>query len=662
MTSARPAPESDMTRREIFDRLRSFDHAELDGDAFERAALDLLDPAVVHVSTAAELHAHFLRREPPIDEPPPLHPTKLPDDLMRVVDQVLKNVFEYYGERHALGPDFDWTKNPGNDHWIHDLSRFHDLAALVEASRRTGDDRYTRKAAELTLDWVRKNDICDSWFWTDVPMRESPNVPWFSYLNIAIHCQRWATHWAAMVPFWMPQEMLFVLKGIHDQLLYLELIIPTMANNWMVIGGDGMLGTALRLPELRDAQRFVDYAWTILAAEGERQVLPDGVQFELTQSYHVCVLRLLLNSVNLSRAAGVPVPGGIDETVDAMIDYTMQNVTPDGLTVAFNDSDAAAGPVFCEMLAREGRRRNRADWLYVGSCGAEGAPPPALSQAFEHGGVYIMRTGWDRDATFLAFDGGPWGEAHQHDDRLAFWLSALGRSFLIDPGRYLYDRNNPFSYDNYLRATRAHSTITIDGQGQADRFFRDRACPGPKLTDNTWLVTDAFQRVAGAHMLGYGANGGIRVEHRRSITFWPEVGDAGAFLVLDRLTGEGEHDVHSRLQFCPGDVVQSVDVWHTTFGHADLAALPFVEGGFDAHVEKGQLDPASGWYSDSVNHIEPSPTLVVHARAALPLRAAFLLVPFRGDVPDLSVTFDGDGVRCAVAETSREVGFTEAMR
>jgi hypothetical protein len=652
-----------MTRHEIFDQLRSFDHQGLDAAAFERAALALLDPAVIDVADAAALHEHFLRRDPPVDEPTPLNPLTLPDDFMRKADQVLDNVFEFYGERHALGSDIDWTKNPGNDHWIHDLSRFHDLAALVEASRQTGDDRYVRKAAALTLDWVVKNDVCESWFWRGEDAWKGPPGPWRSYLNIAIHCQRWAAHWGAMVPFWTPHEMLLVLKAIHDQLAYLERIIPTMANNWMVIGSDGMLGTAVRLPELRDAGRFIGYAWKTLAAEAERQILPDGVQFELTQCYHHCVLRLLLNSANLSRGAGISVPGGVDATINAMIDYLMQNVTPDGLAVAFNDSDPGAGSGFRGLLAREGRRRDRADWLYVGTQGDGGTPPAVRSQAFEHGGVYVMRTGWGRDATFLAFDGGPWGRSHQHDDRLGFWLAALGRSFLIDPGRYLYDANNPFSRQNYLNTTRAHSTITIDGEGQADRHFPDTHCPGPKLTENTWLVTDAFQRVAGSHKLGYGENGRIAVEHRRSVTFWPDLGAAGAFVVLDRLTGDGEHDVRSRLQFRPGDVVQDGAVWHTAFGDADLAALPFVEGGHDAHVEKGQLDPTSGWYSERVNEIEPSPTLLVHARAKLPVRAGFLLVPYAGgERPELDLTVEGDTVRCSVGDAAREFRFEEAMR
>ena len=640
-----------MDRAKIYEKLRSFDPEGLDAAAFDEAALGLLGDAF---RRADDVHAHFLAR------PRRLEKTELGDDELRKANDCRGNTFEFYGERHFVGDEIDWDYNPGTNHWVHDLNRFSYLDTLARATLATGDDRYARKGADLILDWVDKNPATRSWFWTpDVQMKDVSNGAWRSYLNIAIHTRRWADLLEAFVGFWTPHELLRVLKSVHDQLVYLELIIPTMTNNWVVIGANGILVTALRLPELRDHGRFIDYAWSKLLAEADRQVLPDGMQFELTQGYHMCVLRLLLNSAELSRAAGVPVPETLDALTARMLDYTMQIITPDGRAVAFNDSDAGAGEAFRGVLEREGRRRGRSDWLYVGTCGAEGTPPSVLSRAFEHGGVYVMRTGWTRESRFLAFDGGPWGYSHQHDDRLGFWLSALGRPFLIDPGRYLYDWNNPYSRDAYLNTTRAHSTITVDGEGQADRWFRETWEPREKLADNTWIVSDELQRVAGSHTLGYGENGRIHVKHRRSITFWP----SDVFLILDELTGDGEHDVHSRLQFYPGEVVEDGGVWHTTYDEANLAALPWLEGAFDVTVEKGLYNPTRGWYSERVNHIEPSPTLVVHARAALPLRGAVLLVPYRGTKPPaLELAIDGNTVRLKVNGDERTVSFNDAIR
>jgi hypothetical protein len=660
-----------MERSEIFDRIRSFDHKGMDDAGFERRTLELL---AGDFADSEAVHRHFLERTPPVQLPDPLGPFDkgLPAEELERAENCLTNTFEFYGERHFVGEEIDWNRKTGNDHWVHDLNRFSYLDTLRRAAEATGEDKYLRKAAALVLDWVGKCCVTDSWHWLRPEKNEwdMPNGVWRSYLNIAIHCQRWTRHFEKFVPFWSPHELLRVLKSIHDQLGYLEDIIPTRLNNWIVIGADGVLGTAARLPELRDRARLIDYAWEKISAEADRQVLADGVQFELTQGYHMCVLRLFLNSSAVSRAAGIPVPEKMGAVTAKMLDYTMQMCTPDGRGVAFNDSDPASGANYRDVLAREGRARGRQDWLYVGTQGEEGTASTLLSQAFEHGGVYAMRSGWERESTLLVFDGGPWGMSHQHNDRLSFQLSALGRGLVTDPGRYLYDANNPYSRWEYLNTSRAHSTITVDGEDQADRHFPDLKCPGPKLTDNTWVVGEDFQRVAGSHSLGYGEQGGIRVGHRRSITFWPGRGDAGVFLILDSLAslpddeqgGATERDVHSRLQFFPGDVVEDDGVWHTTYDDANLAVLPLVEAPFDVVVERGLYEPTRGWYSERVHQIEASPTLVVSARAALPLRAGFLLVPYRGtEVPKLTLSFEGEAVRFEAGAESAEVDFAEAL-
>ena len=638
-----------MDRENIFARLRSFDHAGLAPTDLERHTLGVLAPAF---ADADDVLGHFLGR------PQRIEPVEMSDDELHKADDCLGNVFDFYGERLPVGEDIDWDHNPGSDHWIHDLNRFSYLNILVRASLATGEDAYARKAAGLVSDWVGKNDVCRSWFWwPEIEMGDVVNGAWRSYLNIALHLRAWVDVFEELVRFWSPTDLLAVLKSIHDQLGYLEQIIPTANNNWVVIGADGMMFSAVRLPELRDRQRFIDYAWEKVLVEADREVLPDGMQFELTQSYHGVVERLFLDIMDTCRQAGLDVPEKMEAVTARMLDYTMQTITPDGLQVAFNDSDPDRGTAARGRLEREGRRRGRADWLYVGTSGARGRPPEVLSQAYECGGVYVMRTGWGREATFLTFDGGPWGYSHQHDDRLSFWLAAMGRSFLIDPGRYLYDDNNPFSRRKYLNTTRAHSTITVDGQDQSDRFFRDTWRPTGPIASNTWIVTDEFQRVAGSHELGYGENGRIRVVHRRSITFWP----AEVFLVLDRLTGEGTRDICSRLQFCPGDVDCVDGLWHTTFPDANLAVLPLMDCPFQSDAVKGQLDPAEGWYSPGVNRIEPSPTLRVRASAPLPLRAGFLLVAYRGPArPEMSLAFDGDTVRLTVNGVDRQVGFDDA--
>jgi len=68
-------------------------------------------------------------------------------------------------------------------------------------------------------------------------------------------------------------------------------------------------------------------------------------------------------------------------------------------------------------------------------------------------GMVSFRSGWDADATYVAFDGSqrsPAGQGHQHASCGHFMLSALGDYFAIGPGRYNMEQN-------------CHNVVLIDG-------------------------------------------------------------------------------------------------------------------------------------------------------------------------------------------------------
>lgn len=634
------------SREDIYACLNSFDPEGMADAEWEAQALTLLrDP----FTNADAFYEAFVNRTP-------REVYKPLDTLdMDEVDALLAGVYSFYGEVHELGPDFSWDHNPGTAHWGHDLNRFGFILKLTSAAMRTGEQKYRERAAALIMDWVAKNDVCDAPQW-DGDSERSPYA-WSSYLNIAIHLIQWTSVIDEVVSCLTPRQLLAVVKSIHDQMRWLERVIPQATNNWVIIGARGLMETTVRMPELRDSDRIMAFAWERFEEESSHEVLADGMQFELTQCYHMLVLTFLVRAMELYRLAGNDVPATMEKTASAMTDYAMQIITPAGKALAFNDSDPDGGERFMLFLEEEGRRKERADWLYVGTGGREGRMPGLLSQAFTRGGVYIMRTGWDADAVYLAFDGGPWGKSHQHNDRLSFQFNAFGRAFIVDPGRYLYDWSNP--YRPYLLSTHAHSTITVDNQSQADRFFPATHVPGPELSGNIWVDDGNRQRAVSAHILGYGEEGKIVVQHRRAISFrHPDL-----VLVVDRVTGEGTHAVASRLQLAPGDVLQSGGVWHTTFGDADLAVLPWMSLESETVVEKGLLEPhVAGWYSDGINKIEPSPTLVTRAEGDLPLRALYLLVPYRGgDLPDLVLDVDGDTVSVTVNGRTLETTFSEEL-
>lgn len=538
-------------------------------------------------------------------------------ETLRQAEDVLIHRFKFYTETHQLPEDLDWNYNPGTAHWTHDLNRFSYLGLLNRAYFATRDARFARKAVDLILDWISKCDIGLCFVGTPYMFG--------SYLNNAIHCAAWARCVKQLLPEGQvqPVELLRILKSLHDQLAYLEIVTNGHAGNWPTIGCQGILQVLVALPVFRDMDRFVDYCIETLARQIDEQILPDGAQDELTPHYHAVVVNNLLSAGESLQVLGRTLETRTLETLRKMVHYQQQTVVPNrSAQVAFNDSDPESVPHSGARLERLGL----GDFVL---------PPEALGpEAFPYAGVGFLRQKATEGDLYLAFDGGPFGRSHQHEDKLGFWLYAYGRNFIVDPGRHLYD-HSAASFLDHLKSTQAHSTICIDGKGQNNRGRRDTwiaKAPGSLAFE----VKDGEVRASSAYDLGYGPKNEIAVVHHREVVFVRE----RFWVVFDRVTGDGKHQVTSRFQFYPGEVALEGARAMTQYPDANLLlwSLAPWDG---AAVTKGQENPRSGWYSASYSLIEPAPCLTFEAQTALPFVSATLLFPYRGAVaPEVTFAFE----------------------
>jgi uncharacterized heparinase superfamily protein len=614
-----------LDRAGVFATLGSFDDRELTEAEFIAQTLELLDPQRIPGLAAARRDGDTAGAVDAVwracggggGAPGGFEAAA---GTIAAAEEVLEHRFSFYGELHQLPPDIDWDFNPGTAHWGHDLNRFTFLRPLVEAYLATGDERFSRQAVTLILDWIAQSDVRRCF-------AGSPYV-WGSYLNNAIHCQAWCAQLGPLIASDQitPIELLRVLKSLHDQLAYLEIVTNRHAGNWPTIGIQGMLQCLAAFPVFRDTDRWADYGTSALGSQIAEQVLPDGVQDELTPHYHRVVVNNLLSALRALRVLQRDLDPQTRQTLGKMLHYVQQTTVPDGSKqVAFNDSDPGSPGHYASRLAE----LELTEFL---------TPPSQLGpEVFPYAGTAFLRQRQDRGDLYLAFDAGPYGRSHQHEDRLGFWLFAYGRNLLVDPGRHLYDGSSR-SYYAYLRSTAAHSTIRIDGQDQHSAGRRDTWIARQPL-DLGWQIADGEVRARGVYDLGYGRDNGIAVEHRREIVFVRE----RCWIVFDQVEGEGEHSIESRFQFAPGSLRIQGSTARTCFDDANLLLIaaptePFVE----LRIEQGQEHPRRGWYSDSYNKIEPAPALVLTLRTALPWRSATLLFPYRGsEPPAVRFAFDG---------------------
>ncbi|MFA7005665.1 MAG: alginate lyase family protein, partial [Verrucomicrobiia bacterium] len=368
------------------------------------------------------------------------------------------------------------------------------------------------------------------------------------------------------------------------------------------------------------------YCACTMTSQIAEQVLPDGAQDELTPHYHRVVVGNLLSVMRSLRALGRDLDPQTVQTLRKMIYYQQQTTMPDGSKqAAFNDSDPANAGNLRPTLTELGLK----EFL---------SPPEHLgSECFPYAGVAFLRQRQDHGDLYLAFDAGPYGRSHQHEDRLGFWLFAYGRNLLVDPGRHLYDHSARSFYD-YLKSTTAHSTIKIDGENQHSAGRRDTWI-AKKPLDLGWRVREGDVRASGVYNLSYGKDNRIAVVHRREIVFVKE----RCWVVFDAVEGTGEHSIESRFQFAPGTLRVANGTVCTTYDDANLLLKAAPTAPFtDVHVERGQENPRGGWYSDSYGKFEPAPALSQTLRTRLPWRAATLLFPYKGvTTPEVAFNFDG---------------------
>jgi uncharacterized heparinase superfamily protein len=179
----------------------------------------------------------------------------------------------------------------------------------------------------------------------------------------------------------------------------------------------------------------------------------------------------------------------------------------------------------------------------------QASPPREVSRAFEAGGYFVMRDGWDRDSSFALIDcglhGSEAGPGHAHSDALSIELAIRGVTWLVDPATYVY--GSDVKARDWFRSTSAHNTATVDGE--------DQSAPSAPFAWETSAICSLEEfRDLGDCVVFEGSHDGYRrlsdpVTHARSVVMLRK---RLAFIVSDRFTARGRHNYVIRFHFAAG--------------------------------------------------------------------------------------------------------------
>lgn len=493
-----------------------------------------------------------------------------------------------------------------------ELNRHQYFATLGRAYWHTGDERYAQVFISHLSAWMDCNP-------------PKLGINWTSSLEVSFRVISWlwALHFFRQSTHLTPQFLWRVLKFIYLHARHLETYLSTYFSPNTHITGEALglfyLGTLL--PEFKSARRWRQVGHTILRAELERHVKPDGVYFEQASYYHRYTADFYIHFYLLAQGNGMRVEEVFREKLIALLDHLLHITKPDGTTPLFGDDDGGRlvlldeRPLndFRSTLAAGAAIFSRPDYKFVAEDASEeilwllggdglrsfdqldARPPIENSRAFPDGGYYVMRDGWSRAANYLLIDCGPHGGlncGHAHADALSFELAARGRTLLIDPGTYTYTGSPQMR--NHFRSSAAHNTLTIDGVSSSlpgGPFAWKRIA---RTSVKEWQSGQRFDFLEAAHD-GYSSLDAPAV-HTRSVLFIK--GDY--WIVKDKVATQGAHRYDLNFHFAVG----SAPTIESDAGVAAMVSERSVAGGLDLCTfgEKGawrqEEAPVSRFYGD----------------------------------------------------------------
>lgn len=430
----------------------------------------------------------------------------------------------------------DWRANPTDNQykeWTWQLNRHHELKILAHQYNRVKDERYAETAAKMFTSWVTQ-EACpkdasgyetECWRTIECGIRMGANWPY--------------------VLFTFYQS-----KAFTDEILYLwyrsvwehgnRLYKNHTRGNWLIMEMNGLAQIGILYPELLPSERWLKEAWVILKEELDRQIYPDGFQYELSTGYHDVVVNNYQRVLEAAKAFNAPILEGITEKLLKACQLDVKLMMPDGKLPDLNDGKEEQVSKLLLPKLRLLPRDPVMEWAVSG--GRRGREPEYQSLALPYSGIAVMRDGWGPENTWALFDGGPFGRGHQHEDKLSLLIYAGGKLVLTEGGNYAYDDSE---MRKYVLSSRAHNTVLVDGNGQNRRSsYSWEDADIHKKAGLCFKTGPDYDYAEGVYDEGYGPETDIKVRHSRRVYFIkkPLYGLKPFFLVADRIESETEHE------------------------------------------------------------------------------------------------------------------------
>ncbi len=542
-------------------------------------------------------------------------------------DKYANNELVSVGTWHKFGSTINWKLNPTENNyneWTWQLNRHYFWIPLGAAYWRTNNEKYAKAFVFQLNSWLKQckkpndngNYAGSAWRTLEAGLRMR-----YTWPN--------AFYYFLRSPSFDDESVFRMVKSIYEHATFLY--DYRISNQRLSHEMNGLYTVGALFPEFRDAEKWRNIAAEKLYAEEVEQFYPDGAQKELAPGYHGTNLDCIVSVYELARLNHYPLPDGYVSRLENIYEYYQKLVMPDGKLPAINDSRWAE---CTDALSKASKYfANRADFAYSASRGVKGKKPKYTSVWMPWAGIYIMRSGWDKDAFYALFEVGPYGTAHQHEDKLSFILSAYGSRLITECGSYAYDNSQ---WRKYATSARGHNVARVDGMDQNRSAWRNEKSITVSSTplNNRFVSTSKYDLGEGFYTEGYGDKCNIKVIHHRTLKFvknnyWVL---SDEFIPSDGI--EHSYDIWFHLNTDKYIIDKKNNVvYSNNVSEANIAIIRIGEE-HDFDVIVGQQTPEiQGWVSETVSgdgfSIRPVATPVFHRRGSGLVKEFYIFIPFR---------------------------------
>lgn len=519
---------------------------------------------------------------------------------------------------HDWSQGIDWQANPrGYIEWSIRIHYLPYLRPLMSAWWETQDARYAKGVERLVTDWMRCN-----------PVPYGVRAGGLAWGHSLVGATRpfSSTVEAFCVLCTCPQtedrSILDMLKSFYEHQMYLLQFQSFPPSNKTIAEARTITALGCAFPEFREAPFWREEGERRLLDDLRVQVLPDGASYELTPGYQMAIASWFLEAFEVARKFNHPLGPELEAGIRRMYDWLVAITRPDFSRPSVSDAGSTDSK-YGGSIERPGRVLGSPSAIWVGTEGREGTAPAYTSIALRDSGYFVLRSGWDRDARYLLFEGGPFGRFHQHEDMLSIDVYAYGVPFIVDPGITSYFPN---PWTTFYRTTAAHNTVLVDGRGQNRRRQTVPEWVESARDRTVWRSDDRSDVAVATYDAAYEGLE-ARLSHRRAVMFVkPDY-----FLVLDELSGEGTRTYEALFHFMPYRVLIEPDTKAARTGRmgaANLEILPLTP--MSVRLVCGQNEPVQGWLALGGQDV-PAPVAIYKKKAPLPFRTGYLITPFGAD-------------------------------